>query len=101
MLNRHSKFVILFAGLSFLGGCSVGPHYKAPQPEPVKYHDADPQLVNDAPFEVRWWKQFDDPVLDSLMEKSLAANTSIRMAKARLAESRATYDETKFDRYPI
>src|ERR1700730_6573239 len=90
MLNRHSKLVILFAGLSFLGGCSVGPHYKAPQPEPVKYHDADPQLVNDAPFEVRWWKQFDDPVLDSLMEKSLAANTSIRLARARLPVTGAT-----------
>jgi multidrug efflux system outer membrane protein len=66
----------------------------------VKYHAADPQLVNDAPFDVRWWKQFDDPVLDSLVEKSLSANTSIRIARARLAESRSVYDERKFDRYP-
>ena len=99
MFTGYCKVAILFGALG-CAGCSVGPHYKAPQPEPVKYHDADPQLVNEAPFEVRWWKQFDDPVLDSLMDKSLSANTSIRMARARLAESRAVYDETKFDRYP-
>ena len=66
----------------------------------MKYHDADPKLVNDAAFDARWWKQFDDPVLDGLMDKSLGANTSIRIARARLAESRAVYDERKFDRYP-
>ena len=56
--------------------------------------------MTDAPFDARWWKQFDDPVLDSLMDKALAANNSIKIARARLAESRAVYDERKFDRYP-
>jgi len=90
----------IIAPFLFLSGCSVGPHYKAPEPAAVKYHSLDPQLLNDAPFEARWWKQFDDPVLDSLLEKSLAANTTIRVARARLAESRAVYDVNKFDRYP-
>jgi multidrug efflux system outer membrane protein len=71
-----------------------------PQPAPVTYHDADPQLVSDAPFDPRWWKQFDDPVLDSLIQKSLTANTSIRIAQARLREARAIFDERKLDRYP-
>jgi multidrug efflux system outer membrane protein len=100
MFGRHAKSIAATASLFFMSGCSVGPHYKAPQPEAVKYHAADPQLVNDAPFDARWWKQFDDPVLDSLVEKSLSASTSIRIARARLAESRAVYDERKFDRYP-
>jgi multidrug efflux system outer membrane protein len=91
---------VTLASLLLFSGCSVGPHYKAPEPAAVKYHSADPQLLNDAPFDARWWKQFDDPVLDSLLEKSLAANTSIRIARARLTESRAAYDQSKFDRYP-
>lgn len=95
-----AKFVMVPALLVGAAGCSVGPHYRAPQPDAAKYHAADPQLVSDAPFDARWWKQFEDPVLDSLVEKSLSANTSIRIAQARLAESRAVYDERKFDRYP-
>lgn len=100
MFVRNFKIATLFASGLAAAACSVGPHYKAPTPAPVTYHDADPQLVNDGPFDARWWKQFDDPVLDSLIVKSLSANTSIRIATARLAESRAAYDETKFDRYP-
>src|SRR5260370_16146425 len=83
-----------------VSGCAVGPHYKAPEPAAVTYHDADPRFVTDAPFDPRWWKQFEDPVLDSLIQKSLAANTSIRVARARLAESRAVFDERKLARYP-
>jgi multidrug efflux system outer membrane protein len=100
MFGRHDKSIAALVFLLCMSGCSVGPHYKAPQPEAVKFHAADPQLVKDAPFDARWWKQFDDPVLDSLVEKSLSANTSIRIARARLAESRSVYDERKFDRYP-
>src|ERR1700745_887457 len=93
---KYSVFVAAVLG----GGCAVGPHYKGPPPAAVASHAADPQLVTEAPFDPRWWKQFEDPVLDSLMQKSLAANTTIRIARARLAQSRAVLDERKFDRYP-
>ena len=94
------KHCVFFAALLGAGGCAVGPHYKAPQPDAVTYHAADPQLLSETPFNPRWWKQFEDPVLDSLIQKSLVANTSIRVARARLAESRAVFDERKLDRYP-
>src|SRR5260370_42456863 len=89
---RFLKYAVLFACVVGAGSGAVGPHYKAPQPAAVAYHAADPQLVTDAPFDPRWWNQFDDPVLDSLIQKSLTANTSIRVARARLAESRAIFD---------
>jgi multidrug efflux system outer membrane protein len=98
--NSVFKYFVIFAGMLGAGGCAVGPHYKAPQPDAVTYHAADPQLLSKAPFDPRWWKQFEDPVLDSLIQKSLVANTSIRVARARLAESRAVFDERKLDRYP-
>ena len=100
MATRLLKYSVFFGAAFGVSGCAVGPHYKAPQPAAVTYHEADPQLVTEAPFDTRWWKQFDDPVLDSLMAESLAANTSIRVASARLAESRAIFDERKLDRYP-
>jgi len=100
VLTRSQRTFFPLAVLLLAGGCAVGPHYKAPQPAAVAYHAADPQLLTETPFDPRWWNQFDDPVLDSLIQKSLAANTSIRIARTRLAESRAIFDERKLDRYP-
>jgi len=96
----RNKSVATIAAALWIAGCSVGPHYKPPQTAPAVFHSADGQLVHDAQFDSRWWKQFDDPVLDALIDKSLAANTTIRIAGGRLAEARATYDERKKDRYP-
>jgi multidrug efflux system outer membrane protein len=100
MSPRSWKYSLLLVVVLAASGCAVGPHYKAPQPAAVTYHAADPQFLTNAPFDTRWWKQFEDPVLDSLVEKSLTANNSIRIARARLAESRAVFDERKLDRYP-
>src|SRR2546430_2500946 len=93
VLKRFQKHFSLLVFL-LTGGCAVGPHYKSPQPAAVvKYHSADTNLVSDAPFDSRWWKQFEDPVLDSLVGRTLISNNSIRIARARLAESRAVFDE--------
>src|SRR5437879_9897475 len=100
MFMRLLKTSVFFAAVLGVSGCAVGPHYKAPQPAAVTYHAADPQLVTEAQFDPRWWKQVEVPVLESLIQESLGANTSIRVARARLAESRAFFDERKLDRYP-
>jgi len=83
-----------------MAGCAVGPRYKAPQPPEIAFHAADPALVSATAYNAQWWKQFEDPVLDSLIDRTLTANNSIKIARARLAESRAIYDERKLDRYP-
>ncbi len=98
-MRTRLQILVLLAPLS-LAGCAVGPHYKAPQPAAAQFHAADPKLLSEAPLDARWWNQFEDPVLDSLMDRALAANNSIRTARARLAESRAVFDERKLDRVP-
>jgi multidrug efflux system outer membrane protein len=47
-----------------------------------------------------WWRAFNDPVLDGLVEKAGASNTSIQSAAARLAEARAVLRSTDADRSP-
>ena len=44
-----------------------------------------------APVQVAgdWWRAFNDPALDALVERAAARNTDIRQAAARLAEARA------------
>ncbi|MFK8028988.1 MAG: efflux transporter outer membrane subunit [Gammaproteobacteria bacterium] len=43
----------------------------------------------DKPVVVRWWKTFNDPVLDELVEAALSQNLDIRKAQARLREARS------------
>jgi multidrug efflux system outer membrane protein len=100
MRLRLPRILAIPFSLFFATGCAVGPHYKAPQPAAVQYHSVDQNLVSEAPFDARWWNQFEDPVLDSLVERTLRSNNSIRIARARLAESRAIFDERKLDRVP-
>ena len=40
---RNCVHLPLLAALA-IAGCSVGPHYKAPQPAPAQFHSADAQL---------------------------------------------------------
>ena len=100
MRLRLRRILAIPFALFFANGCAVGPHYKAPQPAAVQYHSVDQNLVSEAPFDARWWKQFEDPILDALVERTLRSNNSIRIARARLAESRAIFDERKLDRVP-
>lgn len=47
-----------------------------------------------------WWKAFNDPVLDGLVERAALNNTSIQEAGARLAQARALVRGAQADRLP-
>jgi NodT family efflux transporter outer membrane factor (OMF) lipoprotein len=77
-----------------LAGCAVGPDYRAPQPvTPDGWHASAPTGVGpatpDASTLASWWTQFEDPMLDRLIEQALAHNLTARQALARVVEARA------------
>ena len=41
-----------------------------------------------AEFEAAWWRQFDDPVLDGLIESAFSANRDLQAAASRYAAAR-------------
>lgn len=45
-----------------------------------------------------WWKAFNDPVLDDLVDRANLGNASVRVAAARLAQARAFVRTTDADR---
>ncbi|AOF88012.1 efflux transporter, outer membrane factor (OMF) lipo, NodT family protein [Hydrogenophaga sp. RAC07] len=47
-----------------------------------------------------WWKAFNDPVLDQLVERAGSGNTGIQEAAARLAQARALVRGAQADRAP-
>ena len=83
-------------------GCVVGPNYGTPPEElPTSFNTgpASPPTTRPAtrsaatqPAQIdvaRWWQGFNDPELDSLVERAIEANLDLKIALNRLQESRA------------
>jgi multidrug efflux system outer membrane protein len=99
------RFVLL---LLLLAGCATS----VPEIDPATLPAAPERFKEEgggrwtlaAPAEAaprgEWWKAFSDPVLDGLIERADGANTSIRIAAARLAQARAFVRSTEADRAP-
>jgi NodT family efflux transporter outer membrane factor (OMF) lipoprotein len=87
-----------------LAACSTGPNYVA---KPIPASATGPfvaasssTVLSDAQPAGKWWRLYDDPVLDDLVSDALAANTDIRVAAAHLAKARALLHEEGGAREP-
>jgi multidrug efflux system outer membrane protein len=96
---KAGHYVMILVALT-VTACAVRPPYKAPTIAPTNISSADASLVVRQPFDPRWWGQFEDPVLDRLMSRALAANHDVRIAVARFDQARAIFDDFQLDRYP-
>ena len=82
-----------------LAGCTVGPDYRRPDVlTPGAYQEVGGR--KDAPLSqpavapvdeaqvASWWKQFNDPMLDSLVDRAMAGNLDLKTEVARIRQSR-------------
>ena len=75
----------------------VGPHYRTPSTEavaPAGFAEAT-GATSAQPPPGRWWRLYDDPALDALVQKALVRNTDLRQAAASLEEARGVLDEAR------
>jgi multidrug efflux system outer membrane protein len=90
--------VLLLATLS-LAGCSLAPTYQRPEvPVPAQWQ-INIQTANDLANTV-WWKQFQDPVLDNLIQTALQENKDVQIAAARVEEFMGRYGVTRSAQFP-
>jgi multidrug efflux system outer membrane protein len=83
---------IAAVGLMFLAaGCTVGPDYKRPDLlTPSTWNEAQQTGIDATGTDLeRWWTVFQDPLLDSLVERAVRSNLDLRVAEARIREARA------------
>ncbi|MCP2091876.1 UNVERIFIED_ORG: multidrug efflux system outer membrane protein [Paraburkholderia sediminicola] len=88
-LNPFSSAAGILLALALAGCVSVGPDYHAAAPTVPKLLNVDPMRENNGTFQAQWWKQFGDPTLDALIQMAALDNLDLRIAQARLRESRA------------
>ena len=95
-MRRLLLLTILLASIS---ACAVGPDYEPPETKSpdnwrIEYEDA-AEVVNTA-----WWEQFNDPVLNDLIETALKENRDVRIAAARVEQFAANLKITRSEFSP-
>jgi NodT family efflux transporter outer membrane factor (OMF) lipoprotein len=90
-------------GAAALAGCAVGPDYHVPPPIAgssaplLGTTEAQATAAEPPP---RWWRLYQDPVLDDLVQEAFRANTDLRVAAANLSAARASLESARTGRYP-
>jgi multidrug efflux system outer membrane protein len=107
------KSIIVFLLTAAMTGCAVGPNYHHPTDTvakqfptareanvPTQESLATGDVYSHASTQTEFWQQFNDPVLDGMVNDSLAANYDLRIALGRLVQARALRNESRFDLAP-
>lgn len=88
-----------------LAGCMLGPDYV--RPDVAQQATAQPALVRAGQAGVtpaappsQWWRTFNDPLLDDLVEQALRSSPNLRAAQARVLASRALQRQRKAEQLP-
>jgi outer membrane protein TolC len=95
------KFMVVVQ-LGLLSGCTVGPTYHPPASKALPQWSpalAGGETTNSGSVAF-WWKNFNDPELNSLIERAVTSNLDLKIATARVREARAQYRVTAADLWP-
>ena len=97
----RATFSNLCAFALLLTSCAVGPNYKRPETHaPATFANASTVATTNALFNPTWWRSFNDPLLERLVEQASTNNHDLRLAQSRLREARALWTEARFDFVP-
>jgi NodT family efflux transporter outer membrane factor (OMF) lipoprotein len=91
-MKIRSEVAVLSVLVLLLGGCTtVGPDYTKPKvQEPTAWIEKDDLRIKSEPTDLgRWWKVFDDAILNDLIERAYRQNLSLQIAGIRILEARA------------
>jgi len=95
MLHR---VVIAALSSTLLAGCfTLGPDYRR---QTVDVPDAWPEPMTTASVPAEWWRGYQDPVLDAMIQEALGHNADLRLAIARVDEARASLGVARADQWP-
>jgi multidrug efflux system outer membrane protein len=89
------------ASALLLAGCiTVGPDYKHPVEKPVTLQGVDAAQQSPINFQANWWAQFHDTTLDALITRATKNSPDLKIALARLNQSRALLGTARSQQLP-
>ena len=101
--NKTLSFLTAAASSALLAACAVGP--KAPPADlPVAgtgaFVGSVSPTVSTAAARDDWWRLYEDPTLDALIQQAFAENNQLEAAFANLRAVRASLSEARVGRFP-
>ena len=98
--SSFARWLTPLAAALVLAGCASVAELPATVATPAQFKEAPTAQAGTAAVQPAgdWWRAFNDPVLDDLVARAAASNTSIQQAAARLAEARALARSVDADR---
>jgi multidrug efflux system outer membrane protein len=90
-------FVLLLALAG--AGCTFGPNYARPDLDIPSAWRVEEREAKDL-ADTAWWGQFNDPVLNGLIDTALQENKDLLIAAARIEEFAARYGIVRADLFP-
>jgi len=91
-------------GTDWLPHVDLSPPYQPPQyVVPASWHGETPFVEaapSDAELRPDWWKLYDDPVLNNLIEQAMAANPDLQAAAERFVQARDVMMQVRSRRIP-
>ena len=93
--------LLLFIAL-LVTGCMVGPKYSRPEVAQEESFVNKNEFVNDqdSVLNLKWFQLFGDDALIALIDSALDNNLDLKIAMARIEESRALYGFSKGELFP-
>jgi len=86
--------LLSLATILFLGGCSLSPELNVPK-------IATPQSTQEAlHVNQEWWKQFNDPTLNSLVEEALLGSDDLKLSALKVLKARQAFGLSESNEYP-
>ena len=85
-----------------MSGCmTLGPDFTEPEaPITTSWQTKDASLSEESSKQAEWWKLFNDPALDTLVQKAYRQNLPLQVAGLRIVEARAQLGIAVGDLFP-
>jgi multidrug efflux system outer membrane protein len=97
--QRPVGAAVVLLSAAVVTGCALGPEYRKPEmPMAADFENAAGDHLQEPPRE--FWRRFDDPVLNGLVDDAIKANHDIRIAVANLQQARAAQLGVDAQAYP-
>ena len=95
MRSPYQAVLLPLSALILTGCAAVGPNYSLPSSQFPTSFSEPPAGLGTGAVEVKWWGTFDDPALNIMIQRALAANHDIGIAVVRLEEAKAMLGESR------
>lgn len=99
-LPRSARTLWLACAIAVFGGCAAPTVPELKPDTPVAWQHASASANAPAPDLRSWWKAFNDPELDRLIEQAIADNLTVRQAEQHIKAARALARHTNSDFLP-